>query len=106
MFQEFSSKSSIHGLRYISGKRRPFDKIFWACALIISFSCCLYLISNIWMHWNKHPLSVNKFGKILQLQDIQSPAITVCPLNKLRNSSLYSTLDEADGKNCTLSLEE
>lgn len=82
MFKEFSSKSTIHGIRYVGEKRRKIDKIFWITALLISFGYCMFFILDLWISWNKNVI-ITTNGPTFNIANIPYPAITICPNTKI-----------------------
>lgn len=110
MFSEFSTRTSIHGLRYVGERKRMLDIIFWSGALTIAFIFCIILILDIWASWKSQPIMITHDGTMIDVKDVPFPAITICPLNKLPESdalTMYEKVYEImKTENCTLSEEE
>lgn len=85
MIREFGEKTTIHGFHYVT-ERKPMERIFWGCALIFSICFCAYLLNDLWASWNDHPISLTHDGALIDHKDIPTPAITICPLNKMSSN--------------------
>lgn len=110
MFSEFSTRTSIHGLRYVGERRRMLDIIFWSIALTIACIYCVILIMDLWTSWKKQPISITLDGNMINVRDLPFPAITICPFNKMKkrdSNLLIQKLYESNiTRNCTLTDKE
>lgn len=54
---DFSTTTSIHGLRSIFDRRNTLiGKCFWSAWVVISFILCTILLLNVWQRWNADPM--------------------------------------------------
>lgn len=77
--KEFSSKTSIHGVKYIfDSKHNRFIRILWTMLLFGSFCGLAYYIRAAYVKWKFHPDIVMR-SRSRSLRDFPAPAITICP---------------------------
>ncbi|XP_031632054.1 pickpocket protein 28-like [Contarinia nasturtii] len=92
LFTEFCSKSTIHGIRYITEPKRHWsERLWWICAFILSLLLCGASIRNIWMKWRYHPVTVSFIENELPISAIPFPQITVCQQTKFYKEKLDLT---------------
>ena len=82
IFKEFSADTSIHGIKYLTDKKRPWpEKLFWAIALSLSIMACSFLIYDTFRKWQMAPVIVSFSQKFMNIWEIPFPAITICPIS-------------------------
>ncbi|KAH8375195.1 hypothetical protein KR200_002252 [Drosophila serrata] len=87
IIHEYCDYTTIHGIRYLGEKKRPFlERLFWICVLLLSVFTCVKLTLNIWDKWNNNPVIVSFAEKSTPVWEIPFPAVTVCPETKTRRS--------------------
>lgn len=81
LIDDFVSKSSIHGVRYLTEPKRHWtEKLWWAIAFAISVIAFGTLIHKSWKKWDDSPLVVSFSEKSTPVWQIPFPAVTVCPV--------------------------
>lgn len=114
LFSEYANNSSIHGVRYMGEKRRPWvERLWWVIAFCFSIYGCSRLIYNVWNKWDQSPVIVSFAEKSTPVWQIPFPAVTICPETKARSedfnyTSMYHILNQITYANLTndLSAEE
>jgi ferredoxin len=102
LFKEFSAHTSIHGIKYLTDKKRHWsEKIFWAVALIMSIAACSYLIYDSFWRWKAAPVIVSFSEKFMNIWEIPFAAITICPIGGIPvvNSSYNSSDIQSEALN-------
>lgn len=88
-FHEFSSNTSIHGIKYVGDKeRRSVEKIFWLFSILFSLSLCIYMMYIMYEKLHNSNIEVALTEKTMLTSEIPFPAVTICPFPKFRKSSL------------------
>uniref|UniRef100_A0A182MR04 Pickpocket n=1 Tax=Anopheles culicifacies TaxID=139723 RepID=A0A182MR04_9DIPT len=106
IFRDYCANSSIHGFKYFVGSNRTrVEKIWWISMCILSIYGCGSLIQNVYDKWRRDPVVVTFAEKPTSIYDIPFPAITICPITKVKSSVLnftavYQRVKE-DGRNVT-----
>lgn len=92
IFSEFSGNSSIHGVRYLGEKRRPFaERLFWVVVFALSIYGCGRLILNVYLKWDQSPVIVSFAEKSTPVWQIPFPAVTICPETKTKTEFMNFT---------------
>jgi len=78
LFYNFLSKSSIHGLRYLSVGNGPIIKILWALAIIAALSICGSIIYQNVKENRENPIATIIESKSLAKFDF--PSVTLVPI--------------------------
>lgn len=92
--------SGIDGLKYFADKnRRWFERVWWFFAVALSFTFCAYLMADLWVKHQVHPVTVMYDDKISAIGSIPFPAVTICPagripVDKLNLSNIYEKYRE------------
>ncbi|XP_055692300.1 pickpocket protein 28-like [Lutzomyia longipalpis] len=87
LLSEYSDSSTIHGVKYLGGPRRRLpERLWWLLAIAASFYACGALIINIYRKWTTDPVIVSFSQTPTPLWKIPFPSVTICPLNKVRQS--------------------
>ncbi|EDW17776.1 pickpocket protein 28 [Drosophila mojavensis] len=87
IIHEYCDYSTIHGIRYLGEKKRPWlERLFWVSVFLLSIFTCFKLTMNIWDKWNNNPVIVSFAEKSTPVWQIPFPTVTVCPETKSRQS--------------------
>ena len=73
---EFLQSSTIHGLAYISARRRPV-RLFWLGVVTTGFTLAGLLIQQSFLSWANSPISTTIETR--PIGEIDFPNVTVCP---------------------------
>ncbi|KAL1502784.1 hypothetical protein ABEB36_007881 [Hypothenemus hampei] len=57
-FREYCDLSTIHGLKYVGGNRTTAERGWWLIVLLLSLTCCSYLIYLIYDKWQSNPIII------------------------------------------------
>ncbi|KAJ2943106.1 hypothetical protein O0L34_g18796 [Tuta absoluta] len=83
LITEYSSNSSIHGLKYIGDRDRTIaEKVFWLSVFLCCTSFCGLMIWRVWWKWYESPLIVSFTESMVPVTEIPFPAMTICPQTK------------------------
>lgn len=108
LFSDYTNNSSIHGVRYMGERHRPWvERVWWIIAFCLSIIACSKLIYNVWNKWDQSPVIVSFAEKSTPVWQIPFPAVTMCPETKAQSSKfnyteIYHMLNEniyANGTN-------
>lgn len=92
IIHEYCDYSTIHGIRYLGEKKRPWlERLFWVSVFLLSIFTCFKLTMNIWDKWNNNPVIVSFAEKSTPVWQIPFPTVTVCPENKSRQTKFNFT---------------
>lgn len=84
-FVEYSSRSSIHGVKYLGESRRHWtERIFWLVVLAMSAYACSLSVLKFYDKWQQTPVIVSIAEKSTPVCNIPFPAVTICPETKVR----------------------
>ncbi|GAB0097251.1 pickpocket protein 28 [Sergentomyia squamirostris] len=106
-FSDYCDNSSIHGVKYLGERRRPWtERVWWCIAFVLSISGCSIFIWSSWTKWNQSPVIVTFADKSTPVWQIPFPAITICPETKFKMEYLNFTKAfvnwrDNDGSNLT-----
>lgn len=133
MVEDFCSKTTVHGVRYFTeGKRhwverselnyisvssniiKAFFGIFrawWILAFIASVYLCSEFIRIIWKKWEESPVIVRFDNKVMPIKAVPFPAMTICPMTKIRSdlfnfTQSWITMTHGTAKPQNMSAEE
>lgn len=60
LFSDYANNSSIHGVRYMGERRRPWvERVWWVIAFCLSIFFCSSLIYKVWNKWDQSPVIVS-----------------------------------------------
>lgn len=91
-FADFSSNSSVHGIKYIGERQLKWpERTFWMFAFIISFIGCTLMIHKIFEKWQSTPVIVSFAEKSTSVWEIPFPAVTICPETKALKQNIDFT---------------
>ncbi|CAH2010847.1 unnamed protein product [Acanthoscelides obtectus] len=85
-FREYCESTTIHGFKYLSEKRSICERILWLLLISLSISACGFLISRIYNRFITSPVIVSFATKESPLYSIPFPAVTICPMTKVKKS--------------------
>uniref|UniRef100_A0A182MXN6 Pickpocket n=1 Tax=Anopheles dirus TaxID=7168 RepID=A0A182MXN6_9DIPT len=92
VFRDYCANSSIHGFKYFVGSGRTrFEKIWWVAMCILSLYGCVSLIGTVYEKWRRDPVVVTFAEQPTPIYDIPFPAVTICPITKVKSSVLNFT---------------
>lgn len=98
MLRQYLESTTIHGLSYIASPRKPV-KFLWILIVVSGFSTAGFLIYESIQSWKESPITTTI--KILPIEEIRFPKVTVCPPKNTFTSLNYdleyyanTTLDE------------
>ncbi|ALC43319.1 CG8546 [Drosophila busckii] len=92
IIHEYCDYSTIHGIRYLGEKKRPWlERLFWVSVFLLSICTCFKLTMNIWDKWNNNPVIVSFAEKSTPVWQIPFPSVTVCPETKSRQRAFNFT---------------
>ncbi|XP_035793837.1 pickpocket protein 28-like [Anopheles albimanus] len=104
IFEDYFANSTIHGFRYFVGANRTYlERAWWVFACILSIYFCGQTIQEVFEKWRRSPVVVTFDEKPTPITDIPFPAITVCPVTKVKSAEInftiaYQTLIRRRGK--------
>ncbi|XP_058125994.1 pickpocket protein 28-like [Anopheles ziemanni] len=92
IFEDYCVNSSIHGFKYFVGSSRTIaEKIWWLVVCIVSIYGCARLINTVYDKWRRNPVVVTFAEQPTPIHDIPFPAVTLCPITKVKTSVLNFT---------------
>lgn len=92
IIHEYCDYSTIHGIRYLGEKKRPWlERLFWVSVFLLSICTCFKLTLNIWDKWNNNPVIVSFAEKSTPVWQIPFPSVTVCAETKASQRSFNFT---------------
>ncbi|XP_073943360.1 pickpocket protein 28-like [Choristoneura fumiferana] len=104
LFLDFAKNTTLHGLRYITEVGLSVvEKIFWAITFLISLGLCLWLIEKVWYKWQYSPVIVSFNERMISVNEIPFPSVTICPqwkcmLSKYKYEEQYKKFIPRYGK--------
>ncbi|XP_052873201.1 pickpocket protein 28-like [Anopheles cruzii] len=92
IFEDYCANSSIHGFKYFVGAHRTLaEKAWWVIVCILSVYFCGQLIETVYEKWRRSPVVVTFAEKLTPVYDVPFPAVTVCPVTKVKMATLNFT---------------
>lgn len=90
---QFCLDTSLHGLKYLGQpERHIFERIFWLAAILASTFTAVYLIWGIWNDYQTTPIITVFNPEEKSLDTIPFPAVTICSVNAISNSTYEGAL--------------
>ena len=87
--KDYASTSTIHGLSYIFDKDHTTGaRIFWVVVVIGAIAFTTYQLVSLNRQWTDSPVITTLDTIALPIQDIEFPAVTICP-----QGSIYGISD-------------
>ncbi|XP_060801884.1 pickpocket protein 28 [Amyelois transitella] len=85
LFLDYTQNTTLHGLKYTTEKDiHVTERVFWMLTFSLSLGMCLWLIHNVWHKWETSPVIVSFSEKIVPVEMVPFPSLTVCPQIKSR----------------------
>ncbi|XP_053604000.1 pickpocket protein 28-like [Plodia interpunctella] len=85
LYSEYTKNTSLHCLKYTTEKSfHPIERIFWTVTFSLSLGMCLWLIHNVWYKWQTSPVIVSFSEKIVHVEMVPFPSLTICPQIKTK----------------------
>ncbi|XP_063697997.1 pickpocket protein 28-like [Culicoides brevitarsis] len=89
-FEEYCDASSIHGFKYI-GTRKRIERFLWILICILLLAGCGTQIYEIVGKWRENPLVFLLDTKVSPIEEIEFPAVTICPQRMPNNKRFNFT---------------
>ncbi|XP_030569500.1 pickpocket protein 28 [Drosophila novamexicana] len=87
--KEFLRSTSLQGLKYVWDNDLPgWVQLFFAKVFVIVVCLAVNLAVNVFNKWQSTPVIIGISSTMTPIQDIPFPAITVCSMNKAKNSKV------------------
>lgn len=89
--KEYNSETSLHGPKYITEDgNHMFERISWCIVVLLAITFGVYLTTNIIINWHDNPIITSIDDTHFTLNNIEFPAVTICPVNKAIVGKLVS----------------
>ncbi|CRL08251.1 CLUMA_CG020926, isoform A [Clunio marinus] len=96
-WKQFTSTTSIHGLKNTSDSRGTIKtRITWATITIICFICAIILMKTFLMRYKSNPTRINLKTSFGQINEIEFPAVTFCNPNFMTLSRIKVLQDSLE----------
>ena len=95
--KSYASRSTIHGLGYISDEHFGISRMLWTCVVIAAISFTAFQTFSLYNQWQNEPVITTLETIALPIKEIEFPAITICPQGKLNgvvDAVLFKQLSE------------
>ncbi|XP_053603999.1 pickpocket protein 28-like [Plodia interpunctella] len=87
LFLDYLENSTLHGLKYTTVKGIHLaERIFWVVTFLLSLGMCLWLIHKVWHKWETSPVIVSFSEKIVPVEKVPFPSLTICPQIKAKTT--------------------
>ncbi|XP_013178118.1 PREDICTED: sodium channel protein Nach-like isoform X2 [Papilio xuthus] len=91
---EFFNNSTLHGVRYIAEKERPFcEKFMWFSFTAIGAVATCIIIVSLWEKFQTNP-TITGLDTDFHNWDVPFPAVTICDKNPLDEELLQEYIDK------------
>lgn len=88
-FVEYFDKTTVHGLRYLVERRRPWpERVLWFLGVSVGLVACIFLMHKTYTRWRDAPVILAMDEKQHYVWQLPFPAVTVCPQAKVKRSLL------------------
>ena len=78
--KEYASVSTAHGFSYLAEDGRlKLERMFWLFVVVLAMLFCYYQTATLYNQWQDHPVITNLDTVSLPIEDIEFPAVTICP---------------------------
>ncbi|XP_061393666.1 pickpocket protein 28-like [Musca vetustissima] len=81
-FFEYSSNTSIHGIKFLGENRSWTERIIWICVFVASLYWCIDALKEIAEKYRETPVIVSISEKSTDIWRIPFPAVTICSETK------------------------
>ena len=86
--KEYGSDSTAHGISYLVDETRSKgERIFWTVVVCLAISFTIYQMGTLHMQWQDHPVITELDTVALPIEEIEFPAVTICPQGAIKNMS-------------------
>ncbi|KAL4703487.1 hypothetical protein ACJJTC_014357 [Scirpophaga incertulas] len=94
---EFFNNSTLHGVRYIAEKERPFcEKFMWFSFTAVGAVTTCIIIVSLWEKFQTNP-TITGLDTDFHNWDVPFPAVTMCDLNPVDEELLESYIESVWG---------
>ena len=84
--KDYVSSTNIHGFNYISNEEYSIaSRLFWIVVVILALSFTTFQMSSLRTQWMNNPVVTTLDTIALPIQEIEFPAVTICPQGSVRN---------------------
>ncbi|CAK1553645.1 unnamed protein product [Leptosia nina] len=103
---EFFENSTLHGVRYIAEKGRPFcEKFMWFCFTSIGAIATCIIIVSLWEKFQTNP-TITGLDTDFHNWDVPFPAVTICDRNPIDDDLLQDYIDKIWGSELPANADE
>ena len=94
--KEYASVTTAHGFSYIADENYSGgDRILWVIIVLLAFGFTIFQMTTLYTDWQENPVITTLDTVALPIEDIEFPAITICPQGSLKaiwDSVLFNQL--------------
>ena len=88
--KEYASYTTIHGCSYIANSEHPIGgRIFWLFVVILALLITTFQLVSLHIQWETNPVITDLETIALPIEDIEFPAVTICPQGSVKDSLDY-----------------
>ncbi|XP_045514063.1 sodium channel protein Nach-like [Pieris brassicae] len=103
---EFFENSTLHGVRYIAEKERPFcEKFMWFSFTAIGAIATCIIIVSLWEKFQTNP-TITGLDTDFHNWDVPFPAVTICDRNAVDDELLQEYIEKTWGSEAPPNAEE
>ena len=89
--KDFCERTSLHGWAFLPYRGfKPLQNVFWLSAIITSIACASIIIFGHYIEFKNATVSYQIESPTVPLEQVFFPSITLCNMNKLRKSFIFS----------------
>ena len=86
-FQEFLSRTSLHGFSYLATVKSPKKKSYWIISILVASSCAGYFSTNTLREYFDYRATTTYIGSNAKdLSSVYFPSTVICNINRVRKS--------------------
>ena len=90
---QFLNKTTLHGFRYVTDNRASlWRRCAWLLLIVVGFGWTLQVFTQSMMQYFSYHSVISETS--FEADCLDFPALTFCPVNKLKNSSLHANLPQ------------
>ncbi|XP_046673202.1 sodium channel protein Nach-like [Homalodisca vitripennis] len=94
---EFFDKSTLHGVRYIAEKDRPFcERFIWFCLTSVGTMVTLIIIVSLWEKFQTNP-TITGLDTDFHNWEVPFPTVTLCPQDPTNESLIIEYIESTWG---------
>jgi hypothetical protein len=84
--KEYASASTAHGFFYLAEDgRSKLERVFWLFVVVSAILFCYFQTATLYIQWQDNPVMTNLDTVSLPIEDIEFPAVTICPQGSMRD---------------------